>query len=627
MAWPRPADPLVLEADGRFDRIVTLAAMVFGAERAGLSVTEGEAARIVARTGRAGEDAAGEAALAGIAAANGGPLFLTDAASDPRFQGVDAPNLAFFAAVPLTGPTGESAGVLWVDDPRTLAHPNGAQRRMLCELAGLAEEALRRDAAFAAARERMDDQAGRVELALTAAQLGDFEWDISSDTMRLSPRVQAIVGWPVAVIEQGRTEGLIDFVVAEDREAVREAVIDSVVDTGRFSVECRVLRADNGRQIWCLAAGVLVADAAGRPRKLIGVIEDITDRRAAQEEREALLGELDHRVKNVLSSVQSMAAQSARKAATLEGFLKTFSGRLKSMASAHQLLTATRWRGATLLNIAAAELGGLAPGQTRWEGPDVTLTPRAANALSLALHELAANAVKFGALSTDEGRVEVRWRASAGGGIEIRWEETGGPTVTPPLRRGFGSTLLDKVTGRELEGAVVVEPRREGMRVLMTVGASAIAARAPQAPETPAEPEARPLLAGASAGGGGASGAARLDGLRVLIVEDALLLALELEAGLQDAGAEVVACAADVDEAMRALDGTTVDAAVLDANLNGVSVLPVAEALRARGVPFVFATGYGDSKILPQGFDAPVIRKPYDVTQVAAGLAEVTGRA
>jgi DNA-binding response OmpR family regulator len=105
------------------------------------------------------------------------------------------------------------------------------------------------------------------------------------------------------------------------------------------------------------------------------------------------------------------------------------------------------------------------------------------------------------------------------------------------------------------------------------------------------------------------------------------LLALELEAGLQDAGAEVAACAADVDEALRALDGTSVDAAVLDANLNGVSVLPVAEALRARGVPFVFATGYGDSKMLPQGFDAPVIRKPYDVTQVAAGLAEVTGRA
>ena len=112
-----------------------------------------------------------------------------------------------------------------------------------------------------------------------------------------------------------------------------------------------------------------------------------------------------------------------------------------------------------------------------------------------------------------------------------------------------------------------------------------------------------------------------------MVVEDALLLALELEAGLQEAGAIVVGCAASVDEALRLLDMTTVDAAVLDANLNGVSVAPVAEVLQARGVPFVFATGYGDSKIVPEGYDAPVIRKPYDVTQVAAGLAVVTGRA
>ena len=112
----------------------------------------------------------------------------------------------------------------------------------------------------------------------------------------------------------------------------------------------------------------------------------------------------------------------------------------------------------------------------------------------------------------------------------------------------------------------------------------------------------------------------------MLIVEDALLLALELEAGLQEAGAQVVGCAADVDEALSLLESAVVDVAVLDANLNGVSVAPVAEVLRERGIPFVFATGYGDSKILPEGFDAPIIRKPYDVTQVAAGLAAVTGR-
>jgi CheY-like chemotaxis protein len=273
-------------------------------------------------------------------------------------------------------------------------------------------------------------------------------------------------------------------------------------------------------------------------------------------------------------------------------------------------------------NIAAAELGGMAPGQTRWEGPDLLLTPRAANAISLALHELATNAMKFGALSIDSGRVEVRWHSRPGGGLSLHWTETDGPPVAPPTRHGFGSTLLEKVTGRELGGDVKVDYRREGVQVVLNAAATAIAEPAPGGQ---AEPVAEtPQLAIAPAAPFVAH-AVRINGLRILIVEDALLLALELEAGLQEAGAQIVGSAADLDEAMRMVD-MPLDAAVLDANLNGVSVLPVAEALAARGVPFVFATGYGDSKMAPQGFDAPFIRKPYDVTQVAAALAEVTGR-
>ena len=352
--------------------------------------------------------------------------------------------------------------------------------------------------------------------------------------------------------------------------------------------------------------------------------EEVT-RNRDDAERETLVAELDHRVKNVLAAVQSLAAQSARKASSLDGFLKTFAGRLKSMASAHQLLTATRWRGAGMQNIAAAELGGLAPGQTRWQGPDLLLTPRAANAMSLALHELATNAVKFGALSTELGRVEVAWKTTETGGLELAWTESGGPEVAPPVRRGFGATLLDKVTGRELGGAAHVEHRREGVRATLTAGPSALAAQLAEEP-APAPAAPAPNLVGASAGAPYLDPAGRIKGLKVLIVEDALLLALELEAGLSEAGATVVGSAADVEEGLRMAD-QPLDAAVLDANLNGESVLPVAEALAARGVPFIFATGYGDSKFAPQGFDAPLIKKPYDVTQVAAALAEITGRA
>jgi two-component sensor histidine kinase/CheY-like chemotaxis protein len=379
-----------------------------------------------------------------------------------------------------------------------------------------------------------------------------------------------------------------------------------------------------------------VADT--RPRESLGAADrqalvdlaaaaaDIAGRALAEDQRDTLVAELDHRIKNVLAAVQSLALQSARRAASLEGFLKTFTGRLKSMASAHQLLTATRWRGAGMRNLAAAELGGLAPGQTRWEGPDFMLTPRAANAMSLALHELATNAIKFGALSVESGRVEVHWRSRPDGGLTLEWIESDGPPVSPPTRHGFGSTLLEKVTGREMDGDVKVDYRHAGVRAVLNAAASAIAepVAATSAPAAEAVPP--PIVGGASSGARHTAEPVRIHGLRLLIVEDALLLTLELEAGLQEAGAQIVGSAADVDEAMRMVD-MPLDAAVLDANLNGVSVLPVAEALAARGVPFVFATGYGDSKMAPQGFGAPVIRKPYDVTQVAAALAEVTGRA
>ena len=341
----------------------------------------------------------------------------------------------------------------------------------------------------------------------------------------------------------------------------------------------------------------------------------------AETERTALVAEIDHRVRNVLSAVQSMASQSARRAGTLDGFLKAFSGRLKAMASAHELLTATRGRGASIQDLATGALSTLAPGQTRWEGPDLFLTSRAASALSLALHELAMNAVKHGALSRESGRVAVRWSSSADGGFELEWNESGGPQPSAGAPRGFGMVLLEEVAGRELEGEVAMELRASGLKARIKAGPAAIAERGTNGTriERP-RPEAAPAPAPASSGRGG-----KIEGMKVIIVEDAILLAMELEAGLQEAGVNVVGSAALVDEAMALVD-TPMDAAVLDCNLNGESVIPMAQALAARGVPFLFATGYGESRGAPEGFDAPIIRKPYDVAQITSALADITGR-
>jgi PAS domain S-box-containing protein len=464
----------------------------------------------------------------------------------------------------------------------------------------------------------------RASLALDAARMGEFEWEIGEDRLVVSDRMAAITGLPAGPMAADQGMAVYAFVHPDDVEALQKAVTDGLLQNGRYEVEYRMIRPDNGRTLWMYSAAVAPRDEHGATHRVIGVVRDVTERRSEDDARNALVAELDHRVKNVLASVQSLAAQSARKTTSLDAFLKTFAGRLEAMASAHTLLTATRWRGADIGNIAAAELGGLAPGQARWSGPEILLNPRATNALTLALHELATNAVKFGALSAETGRVAVGWTVLPTGGFELTWVERGGPSVNQPTRRGFGATLLERVTGRELGGEARVEFLAGGVRAVITADATALAARPTivNAVSQARREHAPEPQAGASSG---VLTADAVRGRRIIIVEDAVLLALELEAGLTEAGAKVIGVAADIDEALR-LAEMPFDVAVLDANLNGVPVTPVAEALRRMSRPFIFATGYGDAAPAPEGFDVPVVRKPYNVAQIAAAVAEALGR-
>lgn len=450
----------------------------------------------------------------------------------------------------------------------------------------------------------------RLERALGVAGLGEFEWDRTSGLFVVSERMAAITGLPPGPMPADNLKALEPFFHPDDLPGFRASEI-SQRPAGVYEFEFRHVRPDDGRVVWMRLAGVMTRSPEGRPLNITGIVEDVTARKLEEDRRQTLLAELDHRVKNVLATVQSLAIQTARRTTSLEAFLENFSGRLKTMGSANELLTAARWRGAAIDHLAAAELGALAPGQTGWEGPELFLTPRAANALALGLHELAANAVKFGALSVETGRVDLRWKSTPDGGFELIWTESGGPTVTLPARRGFGSTLLEQVTGRELNGDAGIDYRPAGVVARLLAGAAAVSERPESVPETPV---ARPPEVATAAS------PSNLRGARVLIVEDAALLAMELEIGLSDAGAQIIGPAYELEEAMALLD-QPIDAAVLDANLNGYSVKPVAEALLARGVPFVFATGYGEAGGAPGDFDAPVIRKPYDVTQVAAAVA------
>jgi PAS domain S-box-containing protein len=456
----------------------------------------------------------------------------------------------------------------------------------------------------------------RLELALETAGLGIIEWDAARDVVIVSERASELTGSPAGEIPAGGEFSWTRYIDPEDAARMAGLRTEELARGEPFQLEFRQTRPDDGRKVWLRLSGAPRMGPNGELLGLTGVVTDLTALRREEEQRQTLMAELDHRVKNMLAAVQALAYQTAKRTTSLDAFLSNFSGRLKALGSANELLTAARWRGAAVDHIAAAELGALAPGQTSWEGPELFLTPRATNALSLALHELVTNAVKFGALSVESGHVDLRWKRLGDGGFELSWNESGGPTVGPPVRRGFGTTLLEQVTGRELIGEAVVEYRPSGVRARLVAGAAAVAPRPESVPEVPAARVVETVAA--------ARAPRSLKGSRVLIVEDAVLLALELETGLSDAGAEIVGPAYELEEAMALLD-RPIDAAVLDANLNGRSVTPVAEALARRNVPFVFATGYGETGGAPGGFDAPVIRKPYDVTQVAAAVAELLG--
>ncbi|HEY2177694.1 MAG TPA: HWE histidine kinase domain-containing protein [Caulobacteraceae bacterium] len=473
-----------------------------------------------------------------------------------------------------------------------------------------------------AARELAVEQA-RATLALSAAEMGEFEWDLDRDRFIVSERMAAITGMPAGSWPGRRGEFAMDVVHSEDRDALRALISAKLTSELRYTAQYRMVRPDDGRVQWMESSAVVLRGPGGAPVRLIGIVRDISLRKAEEDARESLVAELDHRVKNVLASVQSLAAQSARKTVSLEAFLKTFTGRLEAMAAAHTLLTRTRWRGAEIGDVVAAELSGLAHGRARWSGPVVMLNPRATNALTLALHELATNAVKYGAFSTEAGRLDVRWSLRPSGGFELSWSERRGPTVEPPTRQGFGAMLLDRVTGRELGGEVIVEFLPEGLRAVVCADASALTTAPP--PPAPSTGPRREAVArdGASLGD---EGGAEIAGLKVLVVEDAVLLALELEAALSEAGAEVVGPAASLEEALRMLDADF-DVALLDADLNGQSAAPLAEALAARGRPYILATGHKGSAGMPEDASVPVVRKPYNVRQIAAALCQATGRA
>ena len=218
------------------------------------------------------------------------------------------------------------------------------------------------------------------------------------------------------------------------------------------------------------------ADPDGTKR-LIGVSVEVTDRRETEERNKILLHELNHRVKNTLATIQSIASQTGRNAASRDEFLQAFELRLLAISKTHNLLTLSEWRGADIGDILADELAPyrLPHERVHLHGPPVTMPSNAVLMTGLVVHELATNAAKHGALSTPQGRVEVAWRVE-GGHLHLTWDERGGPPVDPPTRRGFGSRLIERGLRHELGGNVALDFAPKGLSCAMDVPLPAVPA-------------------------------------------------------------------------------------------------------------------------------------------------------
>jgi two-component sensor histidine kinase len=243
------------------------------------------------------------------------------------------------------------------------------------------------------------------------------------------------------------------------------------LNTGEASVlnrrlEMMALRRDGTK--FSVELSITRISIADRPF-FTGYVRDITDRKLAEEQQTLFINELNHRVKNTLAIIQSIAAQTLRETPEPTAFNAAFSARLAALARAHSLLTRGLWHGASLYDIVSAMLAPFCA-EARQEalrinGQPILIKPNIAVTMTLVLHELATNAAKHGALTAAGGRVSVEWINTEGepvDTIELRWIEQGGPPVEPPKKRGFGSRLI-AASADQLGGEVAVEYKRQGV--------------------------------------------------------------------------------------------------------------------------------------------------------------------
>jgi len=473
-----------------------------------------------------------------------------------------------------------------------------------------------RTAELEASAARLLDSEQQLRLATEAAEIGLWDVDNVTDTLFWPPRVKAMFG-----ISPDVPVSMADFYAGlhpDDKEATIAAYAAACDPEKRalYDVDYRAVGKEDGIIRWVAAKGRGIFDANGKCVRVIGTAIDITKRKEAEERQDLLAREVDHRARNALAVVQSIVRLT--RASSVDGYVAAVEGRIKALARAHALLSDSRWHGADLGALVAEELAPYRIAEAEKvniTGPRVSLLPHMAQGLALALHEMATNAAKHGALSSVAGKVSVTWQTQPDT-LVLQWQESGGPTVAPPPARSFGLNVIRASIESQLGGKVAFDWNPQGLRCTLSI---------------PHRETIGPALA-KKAGNGADAGPVLPKiayGRRVLVVEDEALVAMMLQEFLTEHGHSVVGPIGRATEALVAAKETDYDAAILDINLGDGIAYPVADILSARGVPFVFITGYEADTVDDRFSHVPVLQKPIERQALqrlfVAGLSVTAG--
>jgi PAS domain S-box-containing protein len=359
---------------------------------------------------------------------------------------------------------------VYYDNPREPRQEDIDAVELLTQTAALVIERHKAAEESAAAYELLRRSESRLRLALAGARAGAWEWDARTHDIVWSPEIFAITGL-ISEPEAHGLEAYLKIIEQEDRDKAVSDLKAALGKGGPFTTEFRIRRTD-GTVVWLSISGLVEHAETGKPRRAHGILQDITERKVREEQVHLLMREVNHRAKNMLSLVQAIARQTG--ARDFEDFIGCFTERIQALAANQNLLIRNEWQGVDVEDLVRTQLAHFADlvgSRIDIDGPKQRLNAIAAQAIGLALHELATNAGKYGALSTDTGRVDVCW-GTVGDTFTMSWGERDGPPVSAPKRPGFGTTVIEAMAKHTLDGVVDLDYAPSGLSWRLTCPAA-----------------------------------------------------------------------------------------------------------------------------------------------------------